>query len=82
MVAHAIFVVLIASVPLSILIFMFTTGYEKLVEADELRMMVKLRIMVMLRQLDFAVGRFEMRKDWFVVVVADAMPAPAQSLNS
>ncbi len=75
MVAHAIFVVLITGVPLSILVFMFTTGYEKLIEADELR------IMVMLRQLDIAMDHFEMRKDWFVVVVADAIPAPAHSFE-
>ena len=75
MVAHAIFVVLITGVPLSILVFMFTTGYEKLIEADELR------IMVMLRQLDLAMGNFEMRKDWFVIDVADAMPDPSQSFE-
>jgi hypothetical protein len=75
MIAHAIFVVLISGVPLGLLALLFTTGHTRLIEADELH------VMVVLRKLDMAVDDFEKRKEMFVAVMADYLPASAQSFE-
>jgi hypothetical protein len=75
MIAHAIFVIIISGVPLSLIVTFFTTGHSKLLEADELY------VMVMLHKLDMAVDDFEKRKDMFVAVMADYLPSSARSFE-